>query len=144
MLKSSDKSDWRTRYSQSQRIRSQIKFELKRKREFPDGPVVQWFRTWCFHCCGLGSIPGWATKILQAVWHSWKKRKKVKKKIKTNWKKLQLFGDEEMTKNPVMGDRGIRGEFKVIYIHKLYVTVQGKLSMLLLIFILKIFAWDSN
>jgi len=55
-------------------------------------------------------------------------------------KKAQLFGDEEMTKTPVMGDRGLRGEFKVIYIEKLYVTVLGTLSMLLLIFILKIFA----
>ena len=23
--------------------------------------------TWCFHCCGPGSIPGQGTKILQAV-----------------------------------------------------------------------------
>ena len=50
------------------------------------------------------------------------------------------MGDEEMIKTPVMGDRGVRGEFKVIYIDKLYVTVLGKLCMLLLIFILKIFA----
>ena len=27
-------------------------------------------RTWCFHCQGLGSIPGWGTEILQAAWHS--------------------------------------------------------------------------
>ena len=31
--------------------------------EFPGGSVV---RTCCFHCHGLGSIPGWGTKILQA------------------------------------------------------------------------------
>ena len=35
-------------------------------------PVV---RTWHFHCCGPGSIPGQGTKILQAMWHSWKKKK---------------------------------------------------------------------
>ena len=40
---------------------------LKTKREFPDSPVV---RTWHFHCWGLGSIPGWATKIPQVAWHS--------------------------------------------------------------------------
>ena len=28
------------------------------------------YRTWCFHCHRLGSIPGWGTKILQAVWYS--------------------------------------------------------------------------
>ena len=32
-------------------------------------------RTWCFHCCGLGSIPGRGTKILQAVQCSQKKKK---------------------------------------------------------------------
>ena len=138
-LKPSEKSDWRMRYSQSQRIRSQIKSELKGRG---NTLKVHWFRTQCFHSCCLGSIPDSATKILQAVWHSQKRKKVIK--IKTNWKNLQLFGDEKMTKNPVMGDRGVRGEFKVIYIDKLYVTVLGKLSMLLLIFILKTFAWDSN
>ena len=34
-------------------------------REFPCGPVV---RTWCFHCCGLGSIPCQGTNILQVTW----------------------------------------------------------------------------
>ena len=33
-------------------------------QEFPGGLVV---RTWCFHCCGLGSVPGLGTKILQAL-----------------------------------------------------------------------------
>ena len=36
--------------------------QKKNFREFPGGPVV---RTWCFHCQGLGSIPGWGTKIPQ-------------------------------------------------------------------------------
>ena len=40
-------------------------------REFPGCPVV---RTWCFHCRGPGSIPGWETEILQAVWHGQKKK----------------------------------------------------------------------
>ena len=31
--------------------------------EFPGGPMV---RTWRFHCCGTGSIPGRGTKIPQA------------------------------------------------------------------------------
>ena len=44
------------------------------EREFPGGLVV---RTWC--CCGPGSIPGWGTKILQAVWPKEKKERKGKK-----------------------------------------------------------------
>ena len=36
-------------------------------REFP-------VRTWCFHCHGPGSIRDWGTKILQATWHSQKKK----------------------------------------------------------------------
>ena len=37
------------------------------KRDFPHGPVV---KTPCFHCRGMGSIPGWGTKILNAMRHS--------------------------------------------------------------------------
>ena len=33
--------------------------------EFPGSPVV---RTPSFHFCGLGSMPGWVIKILQASW----------------------------------------------------------------------------
>ena len=39
--------------------------------EFPGGLVV---RTQHFPCCGPGSIPGWGTKIPQAVWHGQKKK----------------------------------------------------------------------
>ena len=42
------------------------------KCDFPVSPVV---RMWRFHCCGLDSIPGWGTKILQAAWCSQKKKK---------------------------------------------------------------------
>ena len=38
--------------------------QKNKNREFPDGTVV---KTQCFHCWGLCSIPGWGTKILQAV-----------------------------------------------------------------------------
>ena len=41
-------------------------------REFPGSPVV---RIQGFHCGGLGSILGQETKVLQAAWHSWKKKK---------------------------------------------------------------------
>ena len=34
--------------------------------------VVQWLGTRLFHCHGPGSVTGWATKILQAVWHDQK------------------------------------------------------------------------
>ena len=42
-------------------------------QELPGGPVV---RTWHFYCQGHGLIPGRGTKILQASWHSQKKKKK--------------------------------------------------------------------
>ena len=42
--------------------------------ELPGGPVV---RTQCFHCWGPGKIPGWGTKILQAMQHDQKKKKNV-------------------------------------------------------------------
>ena len=32
-------------------------------------------RAWYFHYCGLGIVPGWGTKILQAVQCSQKKKK---------------------------------------------------------------------
>ena len=37
--------------------------------EFPGGLEVSILS---FHCCGLCSIPGWGTKILQAAWHGQK------------------------------------------------------------------------
>ena len=40
-------------------------------REFPGSPVV---RIWCFHCCGLGSIPGQGTKISKAMQCSQRKK----------------------------------------------------------------------
>ena len=52
---------------------------LKRQgfQEFPGGLVV---RILGFHCCGLGSIPGWVTEIPQASGEAKKKKKKKKKK----------------------------------------------------------------
>ena len=32
-------------------------------------------RIWCFHCCGLASVPGQETEILQATWHGQKKER---------------------------------------------------------------------
>lgn len=36
-------------------------------REFPGRPGVS---TCCFGCHGLGSVPAWGSKILQAAWHN--------------------------------------------------------------------------
>ena len=48
----------------------QLKKSLfKKNRDFPGGPVV---RTRRFYCQGLGSIPGWGTKTLQATRHAQK------------------------------------------------------------------------
>ena len=33
--------------------------------DLPGGPVV---KTPCFHCRGIGSVPGQGTKILHAMW----------------------------------------------------------------------------
>ena len=41
--------------------------------DFPGGLVV---RSRCFHCLGLGSIPGWGTEMLQAT-RCGKKKKKL-------------------------------------------------------------------
>ena len=40
-------------------------------RDLPGGPVA---RTQRFHCWGLGLIPGWGTKILEAVRPAKKKK----------------------------------------------------------------------
>ena len=53
----------------------------KEYTELPYGPMV---RTWCFLCCGLGLIPGWGTKIPQAMKNGQQKRKKVKKQKQAN------------------------------------------------------------
>ena len=42
-------------------------------REFPGGPVV---KIWSYHYKGLGSVPGWGTKISQAAQQGRKKKKK--------------------------------------------------------------------
>ena len=47
------------------------KKKKKIPQEFPGFPVV---RTSDFTAVGLGSIPGWGTKILQAMWYGQKKK----------------------------------------------------------------------
>ena len=58
------------------------------------------------HCReGLGSIPGWGTKILQAVWYSQKKKKKKKTAVKTlanTIKRLNLKTLDPLCFNPTM------------------------------------------
>ena len=51
-----------------------MKKEKKREEVFPGGPVV---RTQRFQCHGPGSIPGWGTKIPQAVQNGQKKKRPV-------------------------------------------------------------------
>ena len=52
--------------------------------EFPSELVV---RTWCWHCCGLGSIPGWGTEIPQAA--RWGKKKNTLTIWKLNKKNIK-------------------------------------------------------
>ena len=47
-------------------------------QRIPCGPVV---RNQCFHCQGLGLIPSWGTRILQASWCG------PKNKINKTWRK---------------------------------------------------------
>ena len=61
-------------------------------REFPGGPVD---RTWHFHCCGLGSIPGQELRYLKV--HSMAKKKKKKIKETGAYTLLDLGG-----KNPLI------------------------------------------
>ena len=57
---------------------------LERKAKLaglPGGPLV---KASCFKCRGMGSVPSWGTKILQACQCGQKKRKKTKRENKTS------------------------------------------------------------
>ena len=51
-----------------------------RNQPFGTSLEVWWFGTPDFHCKGTGLIPGWGTRSPQAMWCSWKKILKLKKK----------------------------------------------------------------
>ena len=53
--------------------------------------MVQWLRLCALTLEGLGSIPGWGTKIPQAMWHGRKKKKK--KRHKPNTKSAHTMGE---------------------------------------------------
>ena len=65
---------------------------LEERRDLLGGLVV---RIWQFHCCGLGSVPGWETEIPKAVWHGQKKKKKTHKPEKDHFIKPSSFIDKE-------------------------------------------------
>ena len=54
--------------------------------------MVQWLRLCALTLEGLGSIPGWGTKIPQAMWHGRKKKKKKDINLiqsqHTQWEKI--------------------------------------------------------
>ena len=52
----------------------------KKEKRHGNSLVVQWLRLCAFTVEGLGSIPGWGTKILQDTQHGQKKKNKSKKK----------------------------------------------------------------
>lgn len=59
---------WLRSQGSSLYLNGQLKFLLKIRThtwEFPCSSVV---KTQYFHCCSLGSIPSWETKILQAMY----------------------------------------------------------------------------
>ena len=49
-------------------------FQLKKKRYVGNSLVVQWLGLRASTAGGLGLIPDWGTKILQATWYSRKKK----------------------------------------------------------------------
>ena len=53
-----------------------MRIKLRKLRDFPGSPV-RWFRLLAPIAGGTGPIPGWGTKILQTVWYSWEKKKKI-------------------------------------------------------------------
>ena len=57
---------------------SNLGTEVARKKTENVGTslVVQWLRLFTSTAEGMGLIPGWGTKILNALWHSKKKKKK--------------------------------------------------------------------
>ena len=40
--------------------------------------LAQWLGFWAFTDAAFGSVPGWGTEILQAVWHSQEKKMYLK------------------------------------------------------------------
>ena len=62
----------------------QLKMHLKVEQE--NSLVVQWLGLCIFTDEDLGLIPGWGTKIPQAVWNNQKKKKKVEQ-----YKDLLIF-----------------------------------------------------
>ena len=46
--------------------------DCKYRNQFRYFQAVQWLRLWASTAGGMGSIPGWGTKILYAMWHGQK------------------------------------------------------------------------
>ena len=66
-----------------------VKEKEKFPWEFPGNPVVS-----AFTAEGMRSIPGRGTKILQAVWHSQKLKKRNPVVLILNWASHWLSGKE--------------------------------------------------
>ena len=61
-------------WGQSTKPLNQYSSKMYQGQELPGSPFV---RTLHFHCWGLGSIPGWETKIPQATWCGQKRENQV-------------------------------------------------------------------
>ena len=48
-------------------IRNKVKTVKEKKSKLGTSPVVQWLRLWASTAGGMGSIPGWGTKVPHAV-----------------------------------------------------------------------------
>ena len=53
--------------------------------------AVQWLRLCTSNASGVGSVPGWGTKIPYAAWHSEKIRKKKKENLYSLYKEKSFW-----------------------------------------------------
>ena len=63
--------------------KSRLQKSVKNHSFWGNSLVVQWLRLGAFTAVALSSVPGWGTKIPQAVWCSQKKKKFIFVKNKT-------------------------------------------------------------
>ena len=61
--------------------------------------MVQWLGLQAFTAKGPGSIPGWGTKVTQAVRHGRKKKKEKKKKPNRMWGQLAIYTEKDKIGN---------------------------------------------
>ena len=97
--------------------------------------MVQWLRLGAFTAVGLSSVPGWGTKIPQAVWCSKKKKKFIFVKNKTMYVYFSYTEQRLKTTNKdYFLNYEIRSDF---YFSSLYFSIASKISTINMFFLYK-------